>query len=71
MKRATGYSDSVVTLLSALPYVAGLAAMLLNGWHSDRTGERRWHTAVPLFVGATGWRSRWPCSQTCGLILAQ
>src|SRR5262249_54804480 len=28
------------------------AAMLLNGWHSDRTRERRWHTAVPLFVGA-------------------
>ena len=23
--------------------------MLVNGWHSDRTGERRWHTAIPLF----------------------
>lgn len=22
--------------------------MLLNGWHSDRTGERRWHAAIPL-----------------------
>ena len=51
VKRATGYSDTVVTLLAALPYVAGLGAMLLNGWHSDRTGERRWHTAFPLFVG--------------------
>ena len=38
-------------LLSALPYVAGVGAMLLNGWHSDRTGERRWHTAFPLFLG--------------------
>ena len=52
VKRATGLPDMAVTLLSALPYVAGLAAMLWNGWHSDRFGERRWHTALPLFIGA-------------------
>jgi ACS family tartrate transporter-like MFS transporter len=51
VKRATGLPNGVVTLLSSLPYVAGLGAMLLNGWHSDRTGERRWHTAFPLFLG--------------------
>jgi hypothetical protein len=22
--------------------------MLINGWHSDRTAERHWHSAVPL-----------------------
>jgi ACS family tartrate transporter-like MFS transporter len=52
LKRATGFSNLAVTLLAALPYVAGAAAMLCNGWHSDRTRERRWHTAVPLFGGA-------------------
>jgi ACS family tartrate transporter-like MFS transporter len=52
LKRATGFSNSTVTLLAALPYAAGAAAMLFNGWHSDRAGERRWHTAVPLFAGA-------------------
>jgi MFS transporter, ACS family, tartrate transporter len=26
--------------------------MLINGWHSDRRRERRWHTAVPLFLAA-------------------
>jgi len=52
VQRATGLPNMAVTLLSALPYVAGLAAMLANGWHSDRTGERRWHTAFPLFLGA-------------------
>ena len=36
LKRATGYSNLTVTLLAALPYVAGVAAMLFNGWHSDR-----------------------------------
>src|SRR5262250_408983 len=39
LKRATGFSNSAVTLLAALPYLAGLIVMLLNGWHSDRTGE--------------------------------
>jgi ACS family tartrate transporter-like MFS transporter len=51
VKRATGLPNLTVALLSALPYVAGAVAMLWNGWHSDRTRERRWHTAVPLFVG--------------------
>jgi nitrate/nitrite transporter NarK len=29
------------------PAVAGLLG-LTNGWHSDKTGERRLHTAIPL-----------------------
>jgi ACS family tartrate transporter-like MFS transporter len=52
VKRASGLPDLGVTLLSALPYVAGAFAMLWIGWHSDRAAERRWHTALPLF--ATG-----------------
>jgi ACS family tartrate transporter-like MFS transporter len=52
VQRATNLPNMAVTLLSALPYVAGLAAMVWNGWDSDRTGERRWHTAFPLFLGA-------------------
>ena len=27
-------------------------AMVLVGMRSDRSGERRWHTAIPAFVGA-------------------
>jgi len=53
VKRATGLPNLAVTLLSALPYLLGLVAMLWNGWHSDRSGERRWHTAIPLFLGGT------------------
>jgi ACS family tartrate transporter-like MFS transporter len=26
--------------------------MLLVGWHSDKTGERIWHTAIPRFLSA-------------------
>jgi ACS family tartrate transporter-like MFS transporter len=31
-----------------LPAIAGLFGLLINGWHSDKTGERRWHTVIPL-----------------------
>jgi D-galactonate transporter len=34
-------------LLSAVPYVFGLLAIVLVGWHSDRTQERRYHSALP------------------------
>jgi ACS family tartrate transporter-like MFS transporter len=50
LKRQSGFSDVLVGLLGTIPYVATLIAMLVNGWHSDKTGERRWHSAVPLFI---------------------
>jgi len=50
LKRQSGFSDVRVGLVGTIPYVATLIAMLINGWHSDKTGERRWHSAVPLFI---------------------
>jgi MFS family permease len=41
-----------VGLIGAVPFLAYFLAMQLNGWHSDLTQERRWHTSVPLFLGA-------------------
>jgi ACS family tartrate transporter-like MFS transporter len=32
------------------PALAGIVGILLNGWHSDKTGERRWHSALPLLA---------------------
>jgi ACS family tartrate transporter-like MFS transporter len=55
LKRASGMSNVAVTLLSIVPYVAVLLAMLFNGWHSDRTKERRWHTAIPLMLGVVAF----------------
>jgi MFS transporter, ACS family, tartrate transporter len=52
LKRASNYSNFAVTLFSALPYLVGMITMVLVGWSSDRTGERRWHAAVPMFVAA-------------------
>ena len=52
LKRLSGTSDFRVTLMVALPNLLGFVGMQLNGWHSDRTAERRWHTAVPLWIAA-------------------
>ncbi len=48
VKRLSGFSDRGVTLLLIIPALIGVAGMLGNGWHSDRTMERRLHTALPL-----------------------
>jgi ACS family tartrate transporter-like MFS transporter len=50
LKRISGQSDVRVTLFAALPYLAGFLMQQLNGWHSDRTCERRWHAGAPVFL---------------------
>jgi len=54
VKGLSGLGDVMVGIVSAVPYVAAAAGMVLVGRHSDRTGERRWHVAGPAFVGALG-----------------
>lgn len=54
VKNLSGFSNLTVSLLSALPYCVGLGAILFVGWSSDRTGERRWHTALSMVVAGTG-----------------
>jgi len=47
--KKTGVSDPFqIGLLSAIPHIAGAAAMVLIGWHADRQRERRWHSALPM-----------------------
>jgi len=50
VKRLSGLSDRSVTTLLLLPALLGIVGMILNGWHSDRTGERRWHVTIPLVI---------------------
>ena len=45
-----------IGLLSAIPFTLGTVAMVLNGAHSDKTGERRLHCAGATLVGAAGSR---------------
>ena len=48
MKRLLGAPNETVTLLLLFPALLGIAGLLINGWHSDRTRERHWHAAIPL-----------------------
>jgi len=52
VKRLSGSSDRWVTTMLVFPALLGIAAMLINAWHSDKTSERQWHTAIPLFAAA-------------------
>ena len=54
IKKASGSSNLRVSLISAVPYCVGLIAILLVGWSSDRTRERRWHTALPMIAASVG-----------------
>lgn len=41
-----------IGLISAIPWGVAAVAMVLNGNHSDKTGERCWHVALPAIIGA-------------------
>ena len=45
---------TTIGLLVALPYAAAVVCMIWTSRHSDRTGERRWHIAIPAIAGAVG-----------------
>ncbi len=51
-QRLTGWSVERIGWIGAIPFVAGFIGMLLLGWSSDRTRERRWHFAIPQLTAA-------------------
>ena len=54
--KAAGVKDALnIGLLSALPWAAGAIAMVLMARSADRSGERRWHIAIPAVLGAIGF----------------
>ena len=47
-----GLTPLKIGFLTAIPYLFAAIAMVIWGWHSDRTGERTWHVALPLLLAA-------------------
>ena len=43
---------SSLTWVVIIPPLGGLAGQLFVGWSSDRTGERRLHASMPIYLGA-------------------
>ena len=52
--RMTSMSIAARTLVTILPYLCGIVGILWNGFSTHRSGEQRWHTAVPMLVSALG-----------------
>ncbi len=53
--KQTGVTDALrIGLLSAIPWAFAVVSMVIVARRSDRTGERRWHVAIPGFLGALG-----------------
>ena len=50
VKRVSGFSNQTVTSLLLIPALLGVLGMLVNGWHSDKTNERYWHTGIPVLA---------------------
>ena len=50
-----GLSDVGKGFVTAIPYAIAIVGLVLIPRHSDRTGERKLHTAIPLALGAVAF----------------
>jgi D-galactonate transporter len=51
----TGVDDPLaIGLLTAIPNLFAVVGMIIISRNSDRRRERRWHLAIPAFIGAVG-----------------
>lgn len=55
LRGQASWSDARIAALTALPYALAAVTMVAVAAHSDRTGERRWHVAMPLWVAGAGF----------------
>ncbi|CAG2140203.1 Putative metabolite transport protein NicT [Cupriavidus yeoncheonensis] len=53
--KQTGVKGALdIGLLTAIPYGCAVVGMVLMAYSADRSGERRWHIAIPAVLGALG-----------------
>ena len=50
-----GLSDVGAGFVTAIPYTVAIVGLVLISRHSDRTGERKLHVAIPLALGAAAF----------------
>jgi ACS family tartrate transporter-like MFS transporter len=52
--KGLGLSNMMTGFVSAVPFIVGMAGLVIWGWSSDRSGERRWHLISASIVGFAG-----------------
>ncbi|KVD53783.1 MFS transporter [Burkholderia ubonensis] len=55
MVRQFGFSALQTGLLTGIPSIAAVVAMILWARHSDRTEERTWHVVIPCVLACVGF----------------
>src|SRR5437868_9540121 len=55
VKSVSKGSDFRATLISAIPSVIAAVVQVIVAYHSDWTGERRWHVALTMLVASGGF----------------
>jgi MFS family permease len=53
-KAVSGWSNLAIGQLMIIPMAISLVTMLYIGHSSSKSGEKRWHGAIGLFIGAIG-----------------
>jgi len=54
-----GLSPLAIGFVAALPWIGVAVGMYANAAHSDRSGERHWHVAVPALLAAFALVAAW------------
>jgi ACS family tartrate transporter-like MFS transporter len=54
VQKFPGLTTWQVGLVASIPHLCAIPAMIVAGWHSDRTGERKWHAAIAALMAAAG-----------------
>ena len=66
----TGLAPLQVGLIGALPWIGVALGMYLNAVHSDRSGERFWHIALPAMLAAVALLAAWLAGPGAPALLA-
>jgi len=53
--KGLGLSNFMTGAVSAIPYLVGMIALLVWGWSSDRSGDRRWHLIAASVTAGVGF----------------
>jgi ACS family tartrate transporter-like MFS transporter len=68
--RQYGFSSLGTGALNAIPSVLAVIGMVLWARHSDRSGERTWHVAIPCVAAGLGLAWAGLASTALGVVLA-
>jgi ACS family tartrate transporter-like MFS transporter len=55
IKGFSGMSYTLIGFINSIPYIGAVIFMLITGYTSDKTGERRWHVAFAAITSAVGF----------------